>query len=72
VNEQGNDLLGMSRTSQHGVTPGKKQHSGPCQIYARTVTDWAELQKHKLTVSGGIKTNEAIWSQKIFSAKKLN
>jgi len=37
-----------------------KQHSGPQQIHARTkntVTVWAELQKHKLTVSGGIKTN---------------
>jgi hypothetical protein len=35
-------------------------------------TDEAELQKCKLTLNGGIKTNEAIWSQKIFSAKKLN
>jgi len=60
VNEQGNGLLGMSRPSQHEETPGKTQHSGPQQIHARTkntVTDWAELQKHKLTVSGGIKTN---------------
>jgi len=32
-------------------------------------TDGAELQKRKLTVNGGIKTNEAVWSQKIFSAK---
>jgi len=36
VNEQGSGLLGMSRTSQHEVTLGKKQHSGPHQIYART------------------------------------